>query len=119
MKLSVLVRLVPVAALLLAGCESLPPGVPPKDDIVKNDPPAGELSPRKAENLLITALGLYTLREMPAILTASEVFEASPVSRSWFTRMTFWYTSGRTDSSIKRKDVFSIVHHLSTFVLRR
>ena len=67
MKLSVLVRLVPVAALLLAGCESLPPGVPPKDDIVKNDPPAGELSPRKAENLLITALGLYTLREMPGI----------------------------------------------------
>ena len=56
---------------------------------------------------------------MPAILTASEVFEASPVSRSWFTRMTFWYTSGRTDSSIKRNDVFSIVHHLSTFVLRR
>ena len=34
MKLSVLVRLVPVAALLLAGCESLPPGVPPMDDIV-------------------------------------------------------------------------------------
>ena len=67
MKLSVLVRLVPVAALLLAGCESLPPGVPPQDDIVKNDPPAGELSPRKAENLLITALGLYTLREMPGI----------------------------------------------------
>ena len=67
MKLSVLVRLVPVAVLLLAGCESLPPGTPPEDEIVRNDPPAGEISPRKAENLLITALGLYTLREMPGI----------------------------------------------------
>ncbi len=79
MKSSVAACLILPAVLLLAGCESLPPGPPPEDDIVNNDPPVGEVSPRKAENLLITALGLYTLREMPGIGIALNSDQATQV----------------------------------------
>lgn len=65
MRFFLLIFSVTAIVLLLSGCECVPAGIPPADDIVKNDFPVGELSPRKMENLLITALGLYTLQEMP------------------------------------------------------
>ncbi len=59
------------------GCNGLIPGEPPPGDIVENGMSSEGLSPRKAENLLITALGLYMLQEAPGAGIALNADEAT------------------------------------------
>ncbi len=71
-------------AFLLTGCNSVPPGTPPKGDIVSQEDMKNTYSSAAAVNYLITSLSTFAVKNLPKDSTIVQKFAATDKSLNFY-----------------------------------